>query len=658
MPLTSRPVKLACLACRASKTRCDGQNPCTNCLNHQQECRYRPSRRGGARRGAAAAEELAMKRAERLLNESRMKTHADALDVDSEAYHPHLQTDTTVPVSLLSPSSIESGPRRFGRALEDSGTGLPSPLSGITETQELLGIGELPARSLRAYRCDQDLINAYYVFIHPYFPLLPPPALPQYEDRFEKLRIRSPDANASRLPYWPTSSLGLALAAMLALIPPPGDVHAADGEAVTLRRSYADLYARSALESSEDSLESSSPIDLAKGPQSTLHPGIPRKMEPVLALGLLSMYECCQRRNIAKMRIRANQALTMAMDLSLHTQKSPTDCFDACRRCWWGTIFLVYQSSIITASPPLITCDDLRITTPLPEFRGCREPWPLLMNAQVVLLRSCFIGRQLIREDNGNNQGLLSSLEYEVKHLDSSILELAAEAARYRCVANCQGTEADAERNLWAISNALLHSARLTLHRVRAFPDPPMIFSKQCDFLPNSAVPFFSHHIQLSPGRISEINTLFPFTEQESIRICLQSSLVVSRVFRRLASPNPTYSDAADTETSVSWAFRRLGTPRSIPYMACAELQSFYGLAMVLWRVRAAFYAGNLNSVYYLLDRASAQTEVQDAERLMEELQSGMEALRASIRADFVFEGVGLMAKECDAVYEATTMDA
>lgn len=281
------------------------------------------------------------------------------------------------------------------------------------------------------------------------------------------------------------------------------------------------------------------------------------------------------------------------------------------------------------------------------------------MNAQTILLRSCFIGRQLIREGNDDRSGLPNSLRDEIKNLDSSILELAAEADRYRCVANCQGTEADAERNLWAMSTALLHTARLTLHRVRAFPDPPIIFSEQCDFLANSAVPFFSHHVQLSPGRISEINTLFPFTVQESIRICLHSSLVVSRVFRRLPSPNPTYSDAADTEPSVSWAPQRsLGSPRSIPYMACGQLQSFYGLAMVLWRVRAASYAGNLSSVYYLLDRPSVRTEVQDADRLMEELQSGMEALRASIRADFVFEGVGMMAKECDAVYEATMMDA
>lgn len=140
------------------------------------------------------------------------------------------------------------------------------------------------------------------------------------------------------MPYWPTSPLGLALAAMLTLIPPPGKPSATEDEAVILRRSYADLYACSALETLEDSLEPSFHVDLAKDLRSILHPAIPRKMEPVLALGILSLYECCQCGNIPKMRVRANQALTLAMDLSLHTENSQTDCLDAHRRCWWATV--------------------------------------------------------------------------------------------------------------------------------------------------------------------------------------------------------------------------------------------------------------------------------------------------------------------------------
>lgn len=263
--------------------------------------------------------------------------------------------------------------------------------------------------------------------------------------------------------------------------------------------------------------------------------------------------------------------------------------------------------------------------------------------------------------ENNSGIGLHHSLREDIQNLDSLILELAAEADRFRCVTNYQGVEADASRNLWAISNAFIHTSRLTLHRARAFLDRPIFLDEHCDFLAIDTFQASSRPAQdfhLSTKRIAEIKALFPFSEQESVRICLHSSLVVSRVFRRLPSPNPTYSDTTELQTAVPWASRRpLASPRSIPYMARCQLHSFYTLAMVLWLVRTAMCSGNLSSYSYLLDRPSATTEVQDAERLMEELQSGLEALAWSIQADVVFEGVGVMAKKIEGVYEATLID-
>ncbi|KAH1272476.1 hypothetical protein KXX16_001326 [Aspergillus fumigatus] len=565
----------------------------------------------------------------------------------------------------------------------------PSPPSGFVDQQESSGgTVELPGGSIRVYRCDQDLINAYYIFIHPYFPCLPPPAASQYEDTHEVLSIRPIDANPSILPYWPASSLGLAIAAILVLIPPlSGKPHDAtqgdDDNTVKLRRSYADLFARSALESLEESLVPPFNVNSANHSlQSTLHPEIPQKMEPVLALELLSLYECCHRMNVSKMRLRANQALTVAMDLSLHTQDQWTGCLDAQRRCWWATIFLVYLSSIMSSAVPIITFDDSRITTVFPEFRGCREPWPLLVNAEVVLLRSCQIGRQLIRENSNNesiprpDQGLPHSIGEEIRALDALILELAAEADRFLCVTNYQGPEADASRNLWAISNALIHTARITLHRTRAFLDPPVLLDQHCDVLATETSSSYSsssstttssqpttQRRQLSTPRAAEISSFFPFTEEQSVRICLHSALVVSRVFRRLPSPDPTYSDMGHADVVVvgrpqasCWR-PKLASPRSIPYMACFQLQSFYILAMVLWRIRTAMCSGNISSCAYLLDRPCAATEVQDAERLVEELRYGMEALERSIAADVVFEGIRMIHKEAERVYETVLMD-
>lgn len=182
-------------------------------------------------------------------------------------------------------------------------------------------------------------INAYYIFIHRYFPCLPPPAETPHEDRYETIGVHSSFANASIMPHWPTSALALAIAAILVLIPPDKRLDTMEEEdVITLRGSFADLYARSALRSLEDSLDTSDHVGMADNPRSALHPAIPRRIEPVLALELLSLYECCQRGNIPRMRIRANQALTTAMDLSLHIGTTTSLYSDAQRRCWWATV--------------------------------------------------------------------------------------------------------------------------------------------------------------------------------------------------------------------------------------------------------------------------------------------------------------------------------
>lgn len=77
---------------------------------------------------------------------------------------------------------------------------------------------------------------------------------------------------------------------------------------------------------------------------------------------------------------------------------------------------------------------------------------------------------------------------------------------------------------------------------------------------------------------------------------------------------------------------------------------------MVLWRVRAALSAGNLSSIYNLLDRPTERTAIQDAERLEEELHMGIESLRVSMKADGVYEGVGKMVRELESAYDATMM--
>lgn len=187
-------------------------------------------------------------------------------------------------------------------------------------------------------------LNAYYIYIHPYLPLLPPPANPQYDDCPVEIIPLSYQADRSTLPYWPTSTLGLALSALLVLIPLPKEADPLSEPATLLRRSYAQLYAQAAEQALENNAEYRQgnmnmityPSTYALHQPSLLHPDMPANLEPILALLVLTVYDYCQRGNRKTMRARAHQALTAALDISLHAMGSEAP--EAQKRAWWMTV--------------------------------------------------------------------------------------------------------------------------------------------------------------------------------------------------------------------------------------------------------------------------------------------------------------------------------
>lgn len=184
-------------------------------------------------------------------------------------------------------------------------------------------------------------IDAYYVFIHIYYPILPPP---------ERLPVTNRPLNV-KSPFQPTSPLSLAIAALLVLIPRPDVKQASEAEYTKLRRDLAQSFAQSALDAVEQDLElldsSSDPSKaLSEGaPQLNrppLHSKLPVSLEAVLALVLLSTYEYAQRGNIRKLCNRAGQALTAAMSVSLHEMVEEDEFSEARKRAWWMTVCLRY----------------------------------------------------------------------------------------------------------------------------------------------------------------------------------------------------------------------------------------------------------------------------------------------------------------------------
>ena len=185
-------------------------------------------------------------------------------------------------------------------------------------------------------------LNSYYIYIHPYISLLPAPTKPQHDDQPEMIQPRTQDATVferSILPHWPSSSLSLAISAILALIPLPQDPTPLSDASVSLRRSCAQFYACAALKEAEEEDDEFPPGASALCMDSTqekFHPDVPPPLHPVLALTILGIFEDCQQGNISRMRNRSNRAITTAMDISLHSLG--TVASEAQRRAWWSVV--------------------------------------------------------------------------------------------------------------------------------------------------------------------------------------------------------------------------------------------------------------------------------------------------------------------------------
>lgn len=168
---------------------------------------------------------------------------------------------------------------------------------------------------IRTYQSEQDVVPAYYTFIHPFMPVLPPPNIPFcHVQPVSFSTMETHDQLRYSLPYWPKCQVSLGMSALLVLMPLPKDVYPMASDKALACRSLAQLYSQSAFELIERAMDSSelshTPYDHDKVPASILHTVLPAFAEPVLALNILALYEYCQRGKTSVMRARINLAIT------------------------------------------------------------------------------------------------------------------------------------------------------------------------------------------------------------------------------------------------------------------------------------------------------------------------------------------------------------
>ncbi|KAI9815782.1 MAG: hypothetical protein M1827_002178 [Pycnora praestabilis] len=353
---------------------------------------------------------------------------------------------------------------------------------------------------VRMYGNDSDILDAYYVFVHPFFPILPPPVTFPAVDR-PLMRARnpsdSPSANIESSNFEPSSPISLAISSILTLIPHPDDRNFTTPESILLRREHAQSFAQSTMESIEIESElldsSTSPSRALSGSPSqfyrpSFHPKMPLELESILALLVLSIYEYAQRGNITKMRSRAGQALISAMNIGLHSRGSEDDEFaEARRRAWWMTVsdlvLLLAFGSIVSNTPPTILIYDPKFTTRYPTFTSDKDAWSDFLQAQqmIVAATQFIIDLNVALEKRGN----LSYVYARMQELESIIEPLIAQADTWsfdtQTSNSVDSSESIVVASLKDIARIKLNSARIKLHRYCAFSDIPIFMEKHCD---------------------------------------------------------------------------------------------------------------------------------------------------------------------------------
>ncbi|RDK36589.1 C6 finger domain protein [Aspergillus phoenicis ATCC 13157] len=590
------PVKVACLSCRTLRVRCDGQERCSNCVAKDTICCYVPSKRGGPRN---------------CQNRKRKRASTPPTTV-SDAPDEGYQTQKKGSPIVEGPPSSSDDDGWFNQLLSlgAPGAGLRSVESSVTEMEQIFDsifmVDEPPMVPeptvpppdlLQTYASDEDILDAYYVFIHLYYPILPPPErVPVYNRPLSE-----------RSPFRPSSPLSLAISAILALIPHPEVKQPSRSEYVKLRRDLAHSFAQSALEAVETDLELlDSSVDPSKAlsdgaPQYQrrgFHSKVPVCLEAVLALVLLSVYEYAQRGNINKMCNRAGQALTAAMSMSLHEMVDEDEYSEARRRAWWITYLTVCQGSIVSGMPPAINPYDPRFVTPIP------EGWKLLIEAQQTILEATTFVHDLDLTTKSHFNA--SWVPQRMTELDNQITCLLHpcrvsihDSTKKSPVTSQDSPDVVALHTIRHIAEIKLHSARIKTHRFCAFQDIPVFRKRHCDLdaaagprccrvqaaedsrPPTSSPDSFLSSVLSEPAAID-----FPFSAHASSKICLHAALNIVSLLDSLPYPNPT-NEIPLTRPPYLSRNSRVEIPRMMPTFACCAMQSSYAMIMLCLKARA-----------------------------------------------------------------------
>ncbi|KAF3035339.1 hypothetical protein E8E12_006560 [Didymella heteroderae] len=514
-------------------------------------------------------------------------------------------------------------------------TNVQPRFKGSLQWTKSLQSGDVASMAKRAsfFLVVEEGLDAYYLLIHPCYPVLPPPAAT--DQRKEHLPAAQETGVAQS-----ESPLVHAIATLVVLVPKKAD------HARAARLDFAEHCSDMATRAIDQDMDSSGPLMRRR-----LHENVPVYLESTIASFLVAVYEYNYRGRMMKARTRMASVITMAMDLGLHNINVQNTTDSECkRRAWAMILFFANKLSIIHHLPPLMTIGDPRFKTLPPSFGITPEPFKAILEAQNILLTS-----QARPPSPKELEALDATLIKNIEDLDRPII-------------GREPTDAEglAIHNWWAVSRIVVHSARIKLHRLSAFADIPAFVNKHCDMAAlqgskHFPIPTTNCHELPSPESMVDspktdewpaAEATGPFSVRGSADICLKSTFTVLRMFRYLTEVLENrhlqlpglYSASEDEKRAI-----RTSTPITMPLMACSAMQACYVMVMTLYKIKYTLVTDRTCDDPIL----ESDMTFQETERLLEELRHGVrDSLHMLQKYGTEFAHVGPMYEELKMVYQ------
>ncbi|KXH28829.1 hypothetical protein CSIM01_03479 [Colletotrichum simmondsii] len=375
------------------------------------------------------------------------------------------------------------------------------------------------------YQSTTAVIEAYYRLLHPVFPLLPPPV------GLEQL----PSSSS------PISPLILALRALLMHVHQDGAGCDINDERLGDRSAVSSSLAQHALETIETTVLGV--VSVQPMWASSVHPNVPIEAEAPLACCALSLYQYLHHGNLQKMEVLANKGLNLSKRmLESHDASAPGEFSESIRRAWWMSPF---DEAIDSSSFKKI---------PYPSNRGETEVWIQYIRAEEALVAATLMLAALLK--GFDYETTASSFNRNIGTLDDVITHQLEQFNLHQFQPPDESGTVDNPESKLAIclritTRARLMSARIKLHRYRAFMDHPQIL-KRFESMPpsDSSIPL-AQGINANSSISETAALVFPFSSNHSHEVCLESATAIATGLETLASLG-TYTTPAACSANLA----------------------------------------------------------------------------------------------------------